>query len=82
MDLMKLPSEPAHALALCKRAGLSDRETRIFVQKRYDQPRTVIIKKPKTYRELGSEFGLSAEAIRLIDMKAKGKLERFIKSEE
>lgn len=79
MDIMKLPSEPAQTLKLCQEAGLSDRETRIVIEKNYPQPRVIkITNKPKTYAELANEFGLSVEGVRFIEKKALVKLKNSI----
>lgn len=80
---MKLPAEPARAIELCKKAGLTDRETKIVIQKNYPVQRVIEIvqNKPRTLREIGDEFHLTPEGVRYIHNNAIKKLKAYVHSE-
>lgn len=76
---MKLPQEPARAIELCAKAGLSEKDTRIFMDYYYPNVRLVKVEKTKTLRELGDEYHISAEAIRQRLEKSLKKIEKVVR---
>lgn len=80
MKHMKLPKEPARGLELASKAGLSDKERKIFIEHSYPQRRVIVIEdRPKTFRELADELHMTPQGIAWFYNRAMKKIEKTVR---